>query len=186
MSKAYEANFNSAMTFLKYQQNDPAIETLKRALLQVPEDEINAGNATYLSILSVLSFLLLQKSDIVSASEYVEQGLAVKKDHADLLFVKSLILLDYNRHDEIMEALINYLLSLGEEGKEKFNYRYIHEQALKEVYDTLIPAAYRKASQHEKIREIVERLCSASGNEWLKRALDVMVGIDNSRNSPGN
>ena len=184
--KAYEANYNSALTFLKYNQTDPAIETLMRALSQVPGDEINAGNAVYLSILAVLSFLLLQKSRIGDSDHYVEQGLAVKKDHADLLFVKSLILLDYKSYDEMLEAIINYLLAMGKEDSEKFGYRYTHEQALKEIYTALIPAAYGNAVYHEKIRDIVEKLCKASDNERLKKALDVMIELDNSRTGPGN
>jgi len=185
-ARAYEANYNSALTFLKYQQNDAAIETLKKALSQVPEDEISDKNAVYLSILAVLSFLLLQKSEIVNSYQYVEQGLAVKKNHADLLFVNALILLDYKRYDEMMEAIINYLLALGEKESEKYDYRYIHEQALKEVYDTLLPMAYRDASKSDKIKDIVERLCAASDNEWLKKALDIMIAVDKSRNRLDN
>ncbi len=184
--KAYEANFNSALTFLKYQQNDAAVETLKKALPQVPADEINDKNAVYLGILAVLSFLLLQKSEIRDAHQYVEQGLAVKKNHADLLFVKALILLDYKRYDEVLEAIINYLLALGEKDSEKFDYRYIHERALKEIYDTLLPMAYKDASQRDKIKGIVERLCAVSDNEWLKKARDIMTEIDNSRNRLDN
>ncbi len=185
-AKAYEANYNSALTFLKYKQNDSAIETLKRALSQVPENEMDLNNVTYLSILSVLSFLLLQKSEIGISHQYVEQGLAVKKDHADLLFVKALILLDRKRYDELLEALITYLLALGEKDNLKYDYRYTHEQALKEVYDTLLPMAYRAAIHYSKIRSIAERLYEASHNEWLKKACDIMVEIDNSRNNQDN
>ncbi len=180
--KAYEANYNSALTFLKYNQKDVAIETLKRALSQVPEDERNGNNTIYLSILSVISFLLVEKSAAGNADQYVEQGLAVKKDHADLLFVKALILLDNKRYDEVLEAVINYLLALEEKDILKYDYRYAGYQALKEVYETLIPMAYKASLQYDKIRDIVERLCSVSDNDRLKKARDIMVEIDNSRN----
>jgi tetratricopeptide (TPR) repeat protein len=184
--KAYEANYNTALTFLKYNQKDAAIETLKRALSQVPDDEKNENNAVYLSILSVLSFLLVEKSEVGNSDQYVEQGLAVKKDHADLLFVKSLILLDQKRYDEVLEVLITYLLTLGEADSMKYDYRYTHDQALKEVFDTLIPTAYRYAFQYDKISNITERLCKASDNESLKKARDIMVEIDKSRNHQQN
>ena len=183
--KAYEANYNSAMTFLKYNQNDSAIETLKRALSQVPDDEINEDNVVYLSILSVLSFLLLQKSQTGNSYHYVEMGLAVKKNHADLLFVNTLILLDTKRFDEMLETIVHYLLSLGESDRERFNYRYTHEQALREVYTTLIPEAYGVALHYNEIKDIVEKLSRASDNEWLKKAFEVMVELDRSKDRLG-
>lgn len=184
--KAYIANYNSALSFLKLNQKEPALEALKRALSQVPEDEVNENNAVYLSILSGLSFILLENREVEEAYNLVNQGLAVKKNHADLLFIRALLLMDLKRFDEMLEVIIHYLLALGETEGEKYDYRFTSEQALKEIYETLVPMAYRYSLQYGEIRDIVERLCRTTNNEWLKKAYDIMVAIDNVRSSGEN
>lgn len=185
MEKAtpYAANYNSALSFLKLDQKEPAIETLKRALAQVPDADKNENNATYLSILASLSFLSLEKRESEQAAAYVDEGLAVKKNHADLLFVRSLLLLDAQRFDEVLEAVVNYLLALGDGTARQFEYRFAHAGVLKEVYDALLPTAYRSALQHDQIKGIVEKLWKATQSELLENAYNVMNSIDAARST---
>lgn len=179
----YAANYNSALSFLKLDQKEPALEALKRALSQVPEADKTGDNATYLGILASLSFLTLEKRESRQAAAYVDEGLAVKKNHADLLFVRSLLLLDAQRFDEVLEAIINYLLALGDAAAPRFEYRFTHPGVLKEVYDTLLPTAYRSALQYDGIKAVVEKLCKATGSELLEKVHSVMDGIDETRSA---
>ncbi len=184
--KSYVANYNYALSYLKLGQKETAIEALKRALSQVPENEKNEENAIYLSILSALAFLVIENKDFESVARNVEEGLAVKKDHADLLFMKTLLLMNLRRFDEMLETIIHYLLALEEKGAEKFNYGYAHEGAVKEIYNNLLPMAYKCAFEHAQIREIVHKLYKSAGSEGLKRAYDLMVEIDSTRSEKEN
>lgn len=183
---SYKANYDSALSFLKLDQKEPAIEALKRALSQVANDEKLESNTTYLSILAVLAFLSLEKREFENATAYVEEGLAVKKNHADLLFVKSLLLFDAKRFDEMLEVIIHYLLALGEKDTDKFDYKYTHPGALKEIYDALIPTACRYALQYDQIKDVVNKLCQATKSKWLARAYEVMEKAGSIRSKREN
>lgn len=183
---SYTANYNYAMSYLKLGQREAALEALKRALSQVPEDEKNKDNATYLSILSVIAFIVIEDKDYAGVARYVEEGLSIKHNHADLLFMKALLLLDEKRFDEMLEALIHYLLSLDETDSDRFNYRYAHEGALKEVYDNLLPMACKYAFEYSKITDITRQLCKATGSERLKKACDAMEKVSSVRSHKEN
>ncbi|MGO9014987.1 MAG: hypothetical protein ACLQF0_08405 [Dissulfurispiraceae bacterium] len=180
--KPYKANYDFALSYLKLGQKDAAIEALSMALSQVPDHEKNEKNNIYLSILSTLAFLLVENRDFENAARYVEEGLAVKKEHADLLFVKSLLLLDMKRFDEMLETIIHYLLSVDKGDNEQFNYKYIHEGVMDEIYGTLLPMASRYSVEYAKIRDIVQKLCKATGSERIKKAFDVMTKAETLRN----
>ena len=122
--RSYTANYNYAMSFLKFKQKEEAEYALKRALSQVPGNEKNENNIVYLSILANLAFLALERRDLESSARCVEEGLAVKNNHADLLFIKALMLMDIKRFDEMLEALILYLLAIDVTDAGKFNYQH--------------------------------------------------------------
>ncbi|MEW5743978.1 MAG: hypothetical protein AB1805_00870 [Nitrospirota bacterium] len=182
----YAANYNSALSFLKLDQKEPAIETLKRALSQVPEADKSEDNATYLGILASLAFLSLEKRESRQAAAYVDEGLTVKKNHADLLFVRALLLVDAQRFDEVLETAVHYLLALQESDAPRYGYRYTHPGALKEVYDTLIPMACRYALQYDQIKDIVDKLWHSTKSEWIKRAHEAMEKAGAARNCQTN
>jgi|GEM_PF-1135140 len=181
-TESYTANYRSALSYLKLNLKDPARETLKRALAQVTQEEIREDNPVYLGIISTLAFLSLEQADFQGACRYVDQGLSVKKDHLDLLFLKALLLMDQKRYDEMLEAIIHYLLAKGNEDEAVYDYRYAHEGALKEIYENLLPTSYRLAFQQSEIKELVRKLSQAAKNEGLKKAYEIMLKMDDRRN----
>jgi predicted Zn-dependent protease len=181
-TESYTANYQSALSYLKLNLKDPARETLKRALSQVSQDEMREDNPIYLGIVSTLAILSLEQADFEGACRYVDQGLSVKKNHLDLLFIKALLLMDQKRYDEMLEAIIHYLLAKGNGEEGVYQYRYAHEGALKEVYDNLLPTSYRLAFQQNEIKELVRKLSEAARNEWLKKACEVMDKMSDPRN----
>jgi len=178
--KPYIANYESALSFMTRDQHDAAFEVLQRALSQVPENEMTGDNAAYLNILSQLSFLFLERRELERAYDHVSKGLEAKKDHADLLFLKSLVMFDLNRYDEMLEAIINYLVAIDEGNAHLFDYRFVNPGIFKELFERLIPKAYQCSFQHEQIRDIVYKLYSATGNERFKKTYEIMVNIDNT------
>ena len=180
-TESYTANYHSALSYLKLNLKDPARETLKRALSQVSPEERHEDNPVYLGIVSTLAILSLENADFAGAGQYVDQGLSAKKNHLDLLFLKSLLLMDQKKYDEMLESIIHFLLALAEGDKEIYDYRYSHDGALKEVYENLLPTSYRCAFQYAEIKALVQKLSQAADNEWLKKAYDVMVQIDGQR-----
>ena len=177
----YIANYNYALSYLKLNQKEAAIEALKRALSQIPSKEKHGDNVIYLSILSTLAFLVIESKDFTSVAQYVEEGLAVKENHADLLFMKSLLLLDMRRFDEVLESIVHYLLSLEEMDSERFHYKYAHEGALNEVYNNILPTACKYAFEFSRIKEITEQLCKVTQSERFKKAFEVMGKTDRVR-----
>lgn len=175
--KSYEANYRSGLSFMKLALKEQALDCFNRAYGQVPEREKIEDNVIYLDILNHLANLTLEKSERGRSIRFVEEGLALKKDHADLLFLQSLLYMDEKRYDEALQAMIHYFLSLGEENAYRYNYRCIHEGALKEIYDHLLPTAYRSASEPRAIREVVDRLCKSTQNGWLIQAHEVMARL---------
>lgn len=182
----YEANYKSALSYLKQSFKEQALDCLNRAYQQVPTEHKSGDNIIYLDILDNLAILYLGKGDREKAKAFIDEGLAVKNNHADLLFLKSLLLLDEMRYDEMLEAIIYYFLSISEEDVSLYNYKYVHGEALKEIYDNLLPTSYKNAFQHKEIRNIVEKLVNATNNEWLKKTSDIMAKIDSMRQEKEN
>jgi tetratricopeptide (TPR) repeat protein len=182
----YEANYHSALSFLKQGLKEQALFCLDRALSQVESKHKTIDNIIYLDILDNLAILYLEKGDRAKAISFIQEGLLVKNNHTDLLFLKSLLLLDEMRYDEMLEAIIHYLLSFSETEASIYNYKYVHEGAIKEVYNNLLPTAYKYAFEYKAIRDIVEKLSEAANNEWLKKAYDIMAKIDSTRHDKEN
>src|SRR3972149_10820105 len=170
----YEANYKSALSFLKLGMKEQAFDCLNLAFSQVSPENKTIDNVLYFYILSDLSVLSIEKPDKGRAKALIEEGLSVKKDHADLLFLKALLLMDENRYDEMLEAIIHYILSLATGDISFYNYIYTHEGALMEIYDNLLPVAYKYAFQHAQIRDVVSRMCEVTNNRWLVRAHETM------------
>lgn len=181
-TESYTANYQSGLSYLKLNLKDPARETLKRALAQVSQDEMREDNPVYLGIVSTLAVLSLEQADFEGACRYVDQGLSVKKDYLDFLFIKALLLMDQKRYDEMLETLIHYLLAKGNGDAAVYDYRYSHEGVLKEVYENLLPTSYRLAFQQVEIKALVGKLSQAARNEWLKKAYEIIDKIDCQRN----
>jgi hypothetical protein len=181
-TESYAANYHSGLSYLKLNLKDPARETLKRALAQVSPEEMRGDNPVYLGIVSTLALLSLEQADFEGACRYVDQGLSVKKNHLDLLFLKALLLMDQKKYDEMLEAIVHYLLAKGNGDEAVYDYRYAHEGALKEIYENLLPTSYRLAFKQIEIKELVRKLYQAARNEWLKKAHEIMDKMDDQRN----
>ena len=182
----YEANYKSALSFLKLGMKEQAFDCLNLAFSQVSPENKTIDNVLYFYILSDLSVLSIEKPDKGRAKALIEEGLSVKKDHADLLFLKALLLMDENRYDEMLESITHYFLSSTAGDISLYNYRFTHEGALREIYDNLLPVAYKNAFQHLQIRDVVFRLCEVTNNIYLLRAHEIMVKIDSERTEKGH
>ncbi len=183
--KDYEANYRSALSFLKLALKEQAYDCLNRAYGQVPKKDKKQDNVVYVDILDNLAILSIEKADTNRARLLVDEGLALKANHTDLLFLKSVLLFEERRFDEMLEAIILYLVSITQETNPDYNFKYLHEGALNEVYGNLLPAAYRGSNAFEAIRGIVERLHQTTGSEYLGKACTIMHEIDESRGAVG-
>lgn len=181
-TESYTANYQSALSYLKLNLKDPAKETLKRALAQVSQDDMREDNPVYLGIVSTLALLSLEQADFEGACRYVDQGLSVKKNHLDLLFLKALLLMDQKRYDEMLETIIHYLLAKGNGDEALYEYRYAHEGALREIYENLLPTSYRLAFKQVEIKELVRKLSEAAQSQCLQKAHQIMDELDRQRN----
>ena len=181
----YEANYKSALSFLKQGMKSQAFDCLNKAYSQVSAEHKTVDNVFYFNILSHLSNLLIENRDTGSAKRLIDEGLSVQKEHADLLFLKVLLLMDENRYDEMLESITHYFLSSTAGDISLYNYRFTHEGALREIYDNLLPVAYKNAFQHLQIRDVVFRLCEVTNNIYLLRAHEIMVKIDSVRTEKG-
>lgn len=178
---AYEANYKSALSYLKQSLKEQAIDCLNRAYSQILNEHKTPDNFIYLDILTNLAILNLEKGKRETAEKLIYEGISVKSDHTDLLFLKSLVLMDEMKYDEMLQAIIHFFLSFDSGDASLYNYKYVHEGVIKEVYGNLLPTAYRYAFEYKAIRDVVGRLSKASNNEWLKKASDIMAEMDRVR-----
>lgn len=178
---SYQSNFNSALTYMKLGQKDLAIDSLKRAMAQIPDNEKTKENAAYLKMLTMIAKFNFEKKEGEEAIKNIEEGLKIKDDHSDLLFLKALYLLDNKIFDEMLAVLINYLLTLTSPDKDRYDYEFVGQNAIDEVFNNLLPLAYKRALQYKSIIGIVEKMVSASQNEYIKKAYDLMCEIDSKR-----
>ncbi len=178
---SYEANFNTALTYIRSGLTDRAVECLHKALAGVSLNEKNKDNVVYLRILTLLARLCIERGRRDEAMNYIHEGLNLKDNHSDLLFLSSLYYFDEKRFDEMTGTLITYLVSLSQSDAAGYDYEFTGRGALKEVFERLIPASYSKAASHREIRDIISQLSEKTGDEMLKHAYKIMVEIDESR-----
>ncbi len=178
---SYEANFNTALTYIRSGLTDRAVECLHKALAGVSLNEKNRDNVVYLRILTFLARLGIERGRRDEAMNYINEGLNLKDNHSDLLFLSSLYYFDEKRYDEMTGTLITYLVSLSQSDAAGYDYEFTGTGALKEVFERLIPASYSKAASHREIRDIISQLSEKTGDEMLKHAYKIMVEIDERR-----
>ena len=173
---SYVANLDSARTYLKVGRFERARESLQRALSSVPADEKVASNGAYLNILSLLAKLAFSEKPKGPVAQYINEGLQVKADHVDLLFLNALLLLEAKRFDEMLAALGIFLLSAAPD--ERYMYEFANDKTMQEVFNNLLPMAYRNCSRRDELKALFTRLAAAAGTPALTRALDVFVTLD--------
>lgn len=174
---SYQANFQSALSYLKLGDVAKAVESLNRAYAQMPDAEKTRENSSYLKTVSLLARFGLDQQDRERVWTLVNEGLTVKEDHVDLLFIKALLLLDEKRYDDMLVTLISYILHTMSAGEaEAYRYELIGEKFDVEVFENLLPAAYRQAPSGNAVRE---RLASfGSADVRIQRALAVMADLE--------
>jgi tetratricopeptide (TPR) repeat protein len=166
---------------MKLGQKELAIDSLKRAMAQIPDNEKTKENAAYLKMLTIISKFNFEKKEGEEAIKNIEEGLKIKDDHSALLFLKALYLLDNKLFDEMLATLINYLLTISDTEVKKYDYEFVGEKAINEVFSNLIPLAYKHATQRKNIKDIVKKMVDASQNENIKKVYDLMNEIDEKR-----
>ncbi len=178
---SYEANYNTALTYIRSGLMDRALESLHTALVGIPNNEKNKDNVIYLRILTLLARVGLEKGNRHEAIDYIDQGLNIMEDHADLLFLKSLYFCDDKRYDEMAGTIVAYLVSLVTSDVSRYDYEFTGESAVREVFERLIPISYKRAVAHKEILGIVRRLSEKTDNGLIKQAYSIMVEIDKKR-----
>ena len=178
---SYEANFNTALTYIRSGLPDRAVECLHKALAGVSINEKKPDNIIYLRILTLLARLGLERRRRNEALKYINEGINLRDNHSDLLFLSSLYYFDEKRYDEMTATLITYLVSLLQPDAAKYDYEFTGTAALKEVYGRLIPAAYSKAVSHKEILNIIKQLSEKTESELIIQAYKIMKEIDERR-----
>ena len=169
-----KANLEAALAYLKIGQADLARDALEGALRQLPGEEKRAENTTYFEILVCLATLHISGDERRKAAELIEEGLERDSEHADLLFLKSLLLFDLREFDEVLILLTRYLVALGTPGAAERGYRYGNEEALREVFERLAPEAGRRAGKSAEVLALVRRLGQSLDSPGLGRMAGVL------------
>lgn len=179
--KPYVANFNSAISYLKIGQNDLAKDSIARALPQVPQEEKSADNPVYLKILALAARFAIEEKDYETAGRHIGEGLELNAEHADLLFLNALIAMDGAHYEKMFAEFVKYLLACSTEGTVHYDYDYTNQAAVLEVLQRLLPMAYERIRDRGPLRTVVEKLCTTSGNELLKKAYEHMLAVDKTQ-----
>lgn len=176
--QAYIANINSGVAYLKTGQREQAKESFIRAISQTPIEEKRADNAIYLRALTLLSILTTDEGEYVIARNYIDEGLALKDNHADLLYLKMFIMNKNGDYADMLPSVIRYLHSCNEEGSDIYDYGFVNKETIDIVMDQMLPVSYENSLDHVALRDVVERLVNKTGDLYLKRAYDIMRAID--------
>lgn len=184
--KSYDANYQSGLSYLKLNLKEQALDCFNRAYAQLRPEDKTPQNSIYFGVIGNLTVFALEEQDREKAKRFVSEGLKINQNHADLLYLESLLFMDEKRYDEMLEGIIHYLMSLDGVDIDRCDYQYTHPGALDEMYENLLPTAYKGAFGAEAIRDIVARLCKKTGNEWLRKAHEVMLKIDGCRSEIEN
>ena len=180
---SYQANYDTALTYINAGLIDRAYEALSKALKDVPESDKVQDNVVYLRTLSLLGKLSMEKNRKDEAMRYVEEGLSVRSDHPDLLFLRILYLWDQERFDEMFGSLISYLITFLSPEQKKYGCEFIGQGAVDEVFKTLLPVSYRSSVSNKETIDVIRRLSEKTQNEIIRRAYEMMVEIDAKRES---
>ncbi|OPY73302.1 MAG: hypothetical protein A4E64_02633 [Syntrophorhabdus sp. PtaU1.Bin058] len=174
----YQANYDTAITYLRVGLEDRARESLEKTLESVPDEEKTGDNIVYLKTLFLLSKINLEKDDMRKALQYLDEGLRVKKDHADLLFLWALCLGNAKRYDEMFASLITYLVSLTTNDESRYEYEFSGEAALGEVCNKLIPLSYMHSSAPREFCDVVKRLAKTTQSPVMNKVLEAITAIN--------
>lgn len=182
---SYTANFETAKIYVKTGLKVRAEEYLVKVVEAVPEAERETNNSVYLKALSLLARLHIEKGDREGSARYVEQGLSAKPDHADLLFLKALLLWDIGRHDEMFLNLMGYLGAVVAANASRYDYDYNGEKVVAEAIYKLIPEAYAKAVARPRLAAAIAEAASRSENTMIRTVHKILQEVDHGKREAG-
>ncbi len=175
---AYIANLNSAIAYLKMGKREHARESLSRALSQVPENEKTTDNLYYIRMLSFLGAMAVGDGDYASAARYIEEGLALREIHADLLYMRLLVLMHRGAYNAMFPDVLKYLIACGADDSTIYDAGFATQESINKVLNEILPLAYENSTGREAYLAAVTRFIDATGNELLKRAYEIMTEMD--------
>jgi hypothetical protein len=178
----YEANLDTAISYLKSDQRAGAVETALMALSQIPDEDKRQDNYVYFKILSLVARFAVEDGRTARAEALIDEGLALRKMHADLVFLKSLIYNSRRQYGEMLTSLISYMIAADLPESESCGYDFVNPAAMKEVLEKYLPLAYNNTPNHAQILTLVEdtlsKLREISSGYSLEQAFNVMSAID--------
>ena len=145
---SYAGNLETAEIYLSAGLKDRTEEYINDVLSSVPEDEKTGDNAIYLKALELKARLRLEAGDRESSAHCIDEGLSLKHDHVDFLFLRSLLFWDMQRYDDMFVSLIDYLNAVTGELNPEFKYEYSGKNVVEKVMSDLLPESFRKAPQN--------------------------------------
>lgn len=175
---SYTANFETAKIYADTGLKVRAKEYLEKVVNDVPECERKAGNVVYLKALSMLARIALEESDRARSAEYIDAGLRVKHDHADLLFLKALLFWDIQRYDEMFLTLMIYLGALFDESSTSFDYEYAERKVVAEAIYKLLPEAFSRSEARPQLAKAIAEKAGMTDNAMIKLVNKVLQETD--------
>lgn len=174
----YKANLSSGVAYLKMGKRDNARESLNRALSQVPEEEKKGDNPSYLELLTYLAAMAVGDEDFTTAAKYIEEGLALKEIHADLLYMRLNVLVHRGAYNAMFPDVLKYLIACGAEDSNIYDYGFTTQIVIDKVMNEFLPLAYEQSADHKAYLAAVKRFADNTGSKLLIRAHEIMTAID--------
>lgn len=175
---SYTANFETAKIYVSTGLKARAKEYLVKVVDAVPENERTADNTVYLKALVLLARFALEESDRGGSASYIDMGLAVKADHADLLFLKALVFWDIQRHDDMFLSLMGYLSAIVSHDSTRFEYEYAGERVVAEAIYKLLPEAFAKSAARDQLAAAIAEMAARTDNAMIITVHNVLQRMD--------
>src|SRR3569833_2587224 len=168
------AELGTAEIYMKWGLKERAKEDLVNVAQAVPEAEREVNNDVFLLALSMLARLHLETGDRERSADYVEQGLAAKADHADLLFLKALLLWDIGRHNDMFLNLMGYLGAVVATDAARYDYDYSGERVKAEAIYKLLPEAYVHAASRAQLAVAIAEAAARADNKMIRTVHEIL------------
>ncbi|MBF0344890.1 MAG: hypothetical protein HQL06_11745 [Nitrospirae bacterium] len=186
VQKDYEANLETTIVYLRQEQRNDAVSSLKTALSQVPAEDKVAENNTYLRILALSARFTIEEGDYAKAMYYIGEGLKLKKFYSDFLFLNTLIFKVLHKYGDMLTSIIGYLISVDLPDTDSYDYEFVNDAAINEMLNVYLPLAYTNTQNHDKVIEVIEntliRMKEITSGQYIESALNVMRAIDQTSN----
>jgi Tfp pilus assembly protein PilF len=178
MDVLYKANLDSAIAYLKVGQKGLAFDALTKALSQVPKQDIKTDNAAYFKILALLAELNISDAKQLDASFYLDRGLEIKPDHADLLFLKGILLYEQGEFDIVLVLITRFLIGIESPDAKYYDYVYNNQGAITEAMENIAINAYKNSVNKKELINIIEQLSEKSRLPLMKKLVIKLKEFD--------